>query len=97
MALRKKEEEQERTIECSQKKALRAVYDEAVKLAREKRDKIKMEENIFDTALLETLLASLNDEKKQQLLHKVSASRASCSDAVDVAALIRFFLHSLRA
>jgi hypothetical protein len=73
IALRKKEDEEQRAEEYRKKSAVRATYDEMVKLRREKHEKLKREENIFDLAWLEDLVKSSNDEEKEQLQRKVCA------------------------
>ena len=72
MARNKKEEECERKADHEKKKFVHAMYDESVRLANEKKDRIKLEENLFDLNRLETLISTSNEEEVKRLQRKVS-------------------------
>lgn len=72
MALRKKEADEERDKDIEKKRRLLTMYDEDMRLGKEKRDKLKLEENIFDLNWLEDESKKKNTEDMERLIRKVS-------------------------
>lgn len=63
MELRKKEEEAEKATIGRRRKQVREMYDESIRMAQDKRDAERREQNIFDMDALERNLAGIDDEK----------------------------------
>jgi len=62
LELRRKEEQAEREKQFIKKQATREMFDRSIQLAKEKRDKQRHEEMVYDMKLLEEVMKSTADE-----------------------------------
>jgi len=79
LELRRKEEQAEREKQFIKQQATREMFDRSIQLAKEKRDKQRHEEMVYDMKLLEELTKSTADETLAIQQRKVASCRSLLS------------------
>jgi len=77
--LRRKEDQAEREKAYLKQQATRVMYERSIELARQKRDKERHEEMVYDMKLLEELMKNTADETLAIQQRKVYACRVAIS------------------